>query len=928
MSQEDLILLKDEMFKKMRDLEKKIDIESNGQKEELNSFYQKIDQKIEHLLTNNREIIESVVSEKINYEKIHALENFKNKADGILISHEIRINNNNKDINNMKTKYDKVIVDNLSVPGLVGNSCQYKNIGEYIVSTISEFSRFKYEKDTLKVETKELKAKIDSNFKKMLNLVDNSIERCKDYANDKIVEYKKHFDVKFDDFTETAMDIRLENSKTRTDIEEKVNNLKAETEKLLSMNEKLNEIDKNIKNMNSLTDRFNYDINTLFEKNKSLNKLISNLKNEIVKTHKIIKDMKTRSKKAKESKEKDNNKDKSTNKNRNNTKDRKLDLLENKEENKNNRFKKRGTIHVHDDRSKLSDLYGSPKKPIYTSKSNKKNIIFENFVDKKRTKLDESIKKGKKYSSNIMTKNNSVANEIKEEKKNDCEISNDDDEDDSSMNKESDETDNEIDNLDNFNQDYICEHSNNIYYNGKTVKINSNINDNSKSNIKNDKNININNNKEMINNTVNNTVNNNIVNDVNDNNENIMDNSDTYNNKINKNIDINTNKDNKINLKKIIDNKLNKKENILKKEKKENTESKSITSNKDNNEIPILKNYEIKCDIDRNEILKKSVNLQNNNNSLYSNKTNNSGLNDLSHNNDFTNSINNKKSYKLDKIEEKKSIKKVTYNDKFIGKNIFPKINENKTTIFINDGNNNVNVNNIKYTEITDNNDSSNLDNEQNSKSISENTSKINSNINSNLTSNLTSNLNSNKTSKRNSLSKTNTNNDNKKKFSVSKTNKRKYNETALITDSKEKNYNFQTNPQISKNYLCPIIPPSDGRMGVNYVGLNIDNIKTQEDDDSDDFRLSLSGEKLKNLRLEGIGVSSPKSQKIERKKVRLQGISTEAPLKISAVFGRTAYTFINKTYEKNTKYNIKLIKRKKDFKKSNLDVFFAPNNK
>ena len=196
------------------------------------------------------------------------------------------------------------------------------------------------------------------------------------------------------------------------------------------------------------------------------------------------------------------------------------------------------------------------------------------------------------------------------------------------------------------------------------------------------------------------------------------------------------------------------------------------------------------------------------------------------------------------------------------------------------------------------------------------------------MTSNLTSNLNSNKTSKRNSLSKTNTNNDNKKKFSVSKTNKRKYNETALITDSKEKNYNFQTNPQISKNYLCPIIPPSDGRMGVNYVGLNIDNIKTQEDDDSDDFRLSLSGEKLKNLRLEGIGVSSPKSQKIERKKVRLQGISTEAPLKISAVFGRTAYTFINKTYEKNTKYNIKLIKRKKDFKKSNLDVFFAPNNK
>jgi hypothetical protein len=167
MSKEDLTLLKDEIFQKMRELEKKMNKESNEQKDEISLYYKRMDEKVDHILTNNREIIESVVSEKINYEKIHSLENFKNKADGILISHEIRINNHNKDINDMKTKYDKVIVDNLSVPGFIGNSCQYKNIAEYIVSTISEFSRFKYEKDTLKIETKELRNKIDNIFKSL-----------------------------------------------------------------------------------------------------------------------------------------------------------------------------------------------------------------------------------------------------------------------------------------------------------------------------------------------------------------------------------------------------------------------------------------------------------------------------------------------------------------------------------------------------------------------------------------------------------------------------------------------------------------------------------------------------------------------------------------------------------------------------------------
>jgi hypothetical protein len=168
------------------------------------------------------------------------------------------------------------------------------------------------------------------------------------------------------------------------------------------------------------------------------------------------------------------------------------------------------------------------------------------------------------------------------------------------------------------------------------------------------------------------------------------------------------------------------------------------------------------------------------------------------------------------------------------------------------------------------------------------------------------------------------------KKINSSKNNKSKCNATPLINNSKDKNFNYQTNPQTNKNNLYPIIVPPGARMGVNYVGLNIDNIKTQEEEDFDDIRLSLSGKRLQNLRLEGIGagVSSPNSQKIERKKVRLQGISTEAPLKISAAFGRTAYTFINKNFEKNKLHNIKLVKRKKDAKKDNLDVFFAPNNK
>ena len=75
--------------------------------------------------------------------------------------------------------------------------------------------------------------------------------------------------------------------------------------------------------MNNFTDRFNYDINTLFDKNNNHNKSITNIKNDIAKLHKVLKDMRTRNKKYKEMKEKENNKDKGINKNRNTMKEKK-----------------------------------------------------------------------------------------------------------------------------------------------------------------------------------------------------------------------------------------------------------------------------------------------------------------------------------------------------------------------------------------------------------------------------------------------------------------------------------------------------------------------------------------------------------------------------------------------------------------------------
>ena len=134
MSKEELTALKDEIYLTIRQLEQKFFETLTIKTSKLSDDYTKFNEKLDSIISNNRNMIESIVSEKISVEKLNALESFKNKADGILISHELRINNHNKDITDMKSKYDRAIEDNLIVTGFIGPKCQFNNVKEYIMS--------------------------------------------------------------------------------------------------------------------------------------------------------------------------------------------------------------------------------------------------------------------------------------------------------------------------------------------------------------------------------------------------------------------------------------------------------------------------------------------------------------------------------------------------------------------------------------------------------------------------------------------------------------------------------------------------------------------------------------------------------------------------------------------------------------------------
>ena len=189
-------LIKEEFLKNMREFEEKwmkiLDIKEFQLQKQITD----LKEDSENIFQRSKAILDNYSAHKVNESIINDFATFKNKVNDMLVTHEIRINNNIKDISNFSSKFDKIISDNIFIPGFIGPSCQYKTLSDYINSNIEEMNRMKIEKEVIKKEQKEYKIKIESFIKQMVLLNETSMIQNKEYTNNKQKDYELLLDGK------------------------------------------------------------------------------------------------------------------------------------------------------------------------------------------------------------------------------------------------------------------------------------------------------------------------------------------------------------------------------------------------------------------------------------------------------------------------------------------------------------------------------------------------------------------------------------------------------------------------------------------------------------------------------------------------------------------------------------------------------------
>ena len=216
------------------------------------------------------------------------------KNSETLISHEIKIHNLNKEVTEACYKYDKLFLNNLVIPGQIGDYCRFKNVKECLNFLITQTSTLNDYKEKMTIDVKTFKFKCNEYFKKVSNDIENNKEVYMKITTEKSEIIMDNCNQKIKEYLDKLEETKIENYSYTVKLKESSDNLISETNKIYLLKNDIFKSNNEVKNIfqemnkqclesvSKLKVQFD-EINKKFHELKEKVENIKNKKNEIPK---------------------------------------------------------------------------------------------------------------------------------------------------------------------------------------------------------------------------------------------------------------------------------------------------------------------------------------------------------------------------------------------------------------------------------------------------------------------------------------------------------------------------------------------------------------------------------------------------------------------------------------------------------------------
>ena len=228
----DLTFFKNEVLEDIKKIENHL---NNKMMVYLNKFLEKINKNKDDIENQNKKIFElmKIVSNEEEKERINAaIASFESHIKESFIFQNNKFTDLEKQIHEIGFKYDTIFLTNLTVPGLIGNQCQFSNSRSFFEHIHRKLKEFANTRDLQNKDIKMYKEKLETlinQFKLQINLSEskNSI-----YCNELLRKYEFRSGERFKEIDDKITNIRADNSKFITDLNKKMEDLDLELDKM------------------------------------------------------------------------------------------------------------------------------------------------------------------------------------------------------------------------------------------------------------------------------------------------------------------------------------------------------------------------------------------------------------------------------------------------------------------------------------------------------------------------------------------------------------------------------------------------------------------------------------------------------------------------------------------------------------------------
>ena len=292
---QDYLRFKNDILKDIREFEKGINDQIKTKNDSFISSLLDLQDKLEKLTketkTSTHNIIE--ITTKLNHFSDYFT--FKQKIENMIFNHDIKLKMSMDEIDRIKSKYDKMIDDNIIIPGVTGKNSKYKNLKDYIYNNNNEMIKLKYALEEEKKITIEFKKKLENLPKSLISMVDSAVRRSNDFTEQKQKDIEKSIDIKFNDYNKIILETKVDLMESKKNSDERINSLKEEINKYSGIKtDIINIINENASKTKELEKEEDEKIQKIKEEIEEMKKNKNKFDNQVINNTQLINEIKSK----------------------------------------------------------------------------------------------------------------------------------------------------------------------------------------------------------------------------------------------------------------------------------------------------------------------------------------------------------------------------------------------------------------------------------------------------------------------------------------------------------------------------------------------------------------------------------------------------------------------------------------------------------